>query len=61
MLEICKNLNRKYISAEIDEKYFEMILKRLNNGKIDSEYKLKLKPKNKRNIKNAQPTLFEIK
>ena len=60
-LEICKNLNRKYISAEIDEKYFEMILKRLNNGKIDSEYKLKLKPKNKRNIENLQPTLFEIK
>ncbi|MCD6385547.1 site-specific DNA-methyltransferase, partial [Candidatus Sumerlaeota bacterium] len=29
-IEICKVLNRKYISAEIDEKYYEMILDRLS-------------------------------
>ena len=42
-IEVCKRLNRKYISAEIDEKYYEMILDRLNKGKIDDKYRLKTK------------------
>lgn len=42
-LEVCKTLKRNYISAEIDEKYYEMILDRLSRGKIDEKYKLKLK------------------
>jgi DNA modification methylase len=41
-IEVCKNLKRKYISAEIDSKYYEMILDRLNNGKIDKKYKLEI-------------------
>lgn len=41
-LEICKNLKRKYISTEIDKKYYELILDRLKNGYIKKEYKLKL-------------------
>jgi DNA modification methylase len=39
-LEVCKLLNRNYISAEIDEKYYQMILNRLNTGKIDEKYRL---------------------
>jgi DNA modification methylase len=39
-LEICKKINRQYISAEIDEKYYNMILDRLSNGHIQDKYKL---------------------
>ena len=39
-IEICKKLKRKFISAEIDKKYYEMILDRLNNGKIEEKYRL---------------------
>lgn len=42
-IEVCKTLNRKYISAEIDEKYYQMIQDRLNKGKIEEKYKLKLR------------------
>jgi DNA modification methylase len=39
-IEVCKSLSRKYISAEIDEKYYRMIMDRIKNGKIDKKYKL---------------------
>ncbi|MCE5257850.1 MAG: site-specific DNA-methyltransferase [Chloroflexi bacterium] len=39
-LEVCKNLNRRYISAEIDEKYHSLIMDRLKTGKIDPKYKI---------------------
>ncbi len=57
-IEICKVLNRQYISAEIDEKYYKMILDRLNNGRIEEKYKLRVK---KYEIKNTerQLTLLE--
>lgn len=57
-IEICKELNRQYISAELDEKYYRMILDRLNNGKIEEKYRLKL---SRYEIKNAptQLTLIE--
>jgi len=42
-VEICNMLNRQYISAEIDEKYYKMILDRLNKGYIEEKYKLRLK------------------
>lgn len=41
-LELCKNLDRRYISAEIDKKYYNMILDRLKNGRITDKYRLKL-------------------
>ena len=40
-LEVCKNLNRNFISAEMHPKYYKMIQKRLQNGGIPKEYKLK--------------------
>jgi DNA modification methylase len=42
-IEICNRLKRKYISAEIDEKYYKMIIDRLENGKISEKYRLQLK------------------
>ncbi len=53
-LEICKVLKRQYISAEIDEKYHEMIVDRLNKGKIEEKYRLNVK---KYEIENIQPQL----
>ena len=41
-IEICKTINREFISSEIDEKYYNMILDRLNNGKIDEKYRLNM-------------------
>jgi len=39
-IEVCKCLKRHYISAETDEKYYNMILDRLKKGKIDEQYRL---------------------
>lgn len=57
-IEICKILERQYISAEIDEKYYKMIVDRINRGKIEEKYRLNLR---KYEIENeqAQLTLFE--
>lgn len=46
-LEVCKLLKRRYISAEIDKKYYEMIVSRLKNGYIEEKYKLQLKRQSK--------------
>ena len=38
---LCKELKRQFISAEIDKKYYDMIIDRLKNGgAINDEYKL---------------------
>lgn len=57
-IEICKILNREYISAEIDEKYYKMILDRLSKGHIEEKYKLKMK-RYEIEKREQQPTLFE--
>ena len=51
-LEVCKLLKRQYISAEIDKKYYEMIVDRLKNGYIKKKYKLML-----RQIRKENPNL----
>jgi DNA modification methylase len=38
-LEICKLLERHYISAEIDKDYYNMIVERLKSGIIDGKYR----------------------
>ena len=53
-IEVCKNLDRQYISAEIDEKYYEVIVDRLKRGKIDQKYRLKLK---KETVETKSPQL----
>ena len=59
-IEVCKVLNRHYISAEIDEKYHAMIQDRLNKGKIEEKYRLRLNRYEKRNA-DAQLVLMEEK
>ncbi len=54
-IEICKTLNRQFISSEIDKKYYNMILDRLNNGKIDEKYRLNI---NNREIQRGTSTIL---
>lgn len=54
-IEICKILNRQYISAEIDEKYHKMIIDRLNKGRIEEKYRLNNK---EYEAKNTQQLTF---
>lgn len=42
-IEVCKLLGRQYISAEIDKKYYDIIIDRLKNGRINEKHKLQLK------------------
>lgn len=56
-LEVCKSLDRQYISAEIDEKYYEIILDRLKNGRIDQKHRLKLR-KDEAKENSLQLTFF---
>jgi SOS regulatory protein LexA len=39
-IDVCRNLNRQFISAEIDKKYCDIINDRLINGRIDQQYRL---------------------
>jgi SOS regulatory protein LexA len=39
-IDVCKNLNRQFISAEIDKKYCDIINDRLTKGFIDPKYRL---------------------
>jgi site-specific DNA-methyltransferase (adenine-specific) len=39
-IDLCRNLNRQFISAEIDKKYCDIINSRLANGYIEPKYKL---------------------
>ena len=57
-IETCKVLNRQYISAEIDEKYYKLILDRLSRGRIEEKYKLKLR---KYEIKNIERQLILLR
>jgi DNA modification methylase len=57
-IEVCKILNRRYASAEIDKKYYKMILDRLSKGRIEQKYKLRSKRYEVRNLE-AQLTLID--
>jgi len=54
----CKQLKRKYISAEIDEKYHKVILERIKRGTIPEEYRL-MKKNDK--VKIIKQTYFNEK
>jgi len=41
-IETCININRRFISAEIDEEYYRMIIDRIIKGTISKTYKPKL-------------------
>jgi SOS regulatory protein LexA len=57
-LEVCKLLNRQYISSEIDPKYYEIITDRLKNGYIREKYRLQLRKE--REEKTPELSLFNI-
>jgi DNA modification methylase len=57
-IEVCKILGRQYVSAEVDERYYKMILDRLNKGRIAERYKLRSKKYETRN-QTAQLALLE--
>ncbi|MCJ7508999.1 MAG: site-specific DNA-methyltransferase [candidate division Zixibacteria bacterium] len=60
-IEVCKFLNRQYISAEIDEKYHRMIIDRLSKGQVEGKYRLKLRNYEIRNIERQLTFLEEQK
>ena len=53
-VELCKNLNRQFISSEIDEKYHKMIIDRIKSGEIKEKYRLK----SRKSLDN--PEFFDI-
>jgi DNA modification methylase len=42
-IEVAKSLGRHFISAEIDKKYYDVIMDRLKHGTIREEHRLKLR------------------
>lgn len=60
-IEVCKLLNRQYISSEIDKVYYKMIIDRLRKGKIDVKYRLKMKKEPTRIKEPELPFLGEQK
>ncbi len=39
-IEVCRKIDRNFIAAEIDEKYYKMIMDRLDSGEIKNKYRL---------------------
>lgn len=44
-IDVCQRLNRNFIAAEIDSKYYKMIMDRLSSGVIDEKYRLNIRKK----------------
>jgi site-specific DNA-methyltransferase (adenine-specific) len=59
-IEVCKRLDRHFISAEIDPKYYAMIQDRLNKGRIEAKYRL-LNSIRTAGQTDMQPLLLESK
>jgi len=57
-IEVCKNLDRQYISAEIDPKYHKVIMDRLKNGGVPKKHRLLTYMKEKQKTNISQMTLF---
>ncbi|MBI4653626.1 MAG: site-specific DNA-methyltransferase [Nitrospirae bacterium] len=59
---LTKHLKRKFVSAEIDKIYHDMILERLKrNGDIPHKYKLQIERKQSDRIINNQMVFFDAK
>ncbi len=56
-IEVAKSLGRHYISAEIDKKYYDVIMDRLKHGTIREEHRLKLR-NGARAANQAEPMLW---
>jgi DNA modification methylase len=57
-VEVCKNLGRQFISAEIDPKYHKVIMDRLKNGSVPKKHRLLTYMKEKQTANIPQVTLF---
>jgi DNA modification methylase len=57
-VEVCKNLRRQFISAEIDPKYHKIIIDRLKNGGVPKKHRLLTYMKEKQTANINQATLF---
>jgi DNA modification methylase len=57
-IEVCKNLGRQFISAEIDPKYYRIIMDRLKNGSVPKKHRLLTYMKEKQTASIPQMTLF---
>jgi len=57
-VEVCKNLGRQFISAEIDPKYHRVIMDRLKNGGVPRKHRLLTYMKEKQKANITQMTLF---
>jgi DNA modification methylase len=57
-IEVAKQLNRRFISAEIDKKYYDVIMGRLKHGTIREEHRLKLS-NGARAADQTEPVLWE--
>lgn len=53
-IDVCKQLERNFISAEIDKKYYDMILARLEAGGIENKYRMEFLRKNPTNYSIVQ-------
>lgn len=58
-IDVCKRIKRNFISAEIDEFYYEMILSRIKTGIIEDKYKLYNKKQSNLNLNLNQLSLFD--
>lgn len=57
-VEVCKNLGRQFISAEIDPKYHKIIIDRLKSGGVPKKHRLLTYMKKKQTADIPQATLF---
>jgi DNA modification methylase len=57
-IEVAKNINRHFISAEIDKKYYDIIMDRLKHGTIREAHRLKLR-NGARSQRQMEPALWE--
>ncbi len=57
-VEVCKNLGRQFISAEIDPKYHKVIIDRLKKGSVPEKHRLLTYMKKKQAENISQMTLF---
>ena len=58
--EVCKENDRNYITAELHETYYDLIIKRLKTGKIPKEYWHKARLPKPPKLDENQTTLAEV-
>jgi DNA modification methylase len=61
-IDVCKQNQRNFVAAEIDPKYYQMIMDRLNSGEISEQYRLDFARKGRDYLNQSvqpQSQLFE--